>query len=73
MTTSVVGLQTNYREELRDFRLLCSKAGGLTVIVLVLMGMAMDYVVYPDEQKRFAIVRGLTSAAIGLALLSLYT
>jgi len=73
MTTSLVGLQSHYREELRDYRLLCSKAGGLTVIVLVLMGMAMDYVVYPAEQKRFAIVRVLTSAAIGLALLSLYT
>jgi two-component system sensor histidine kinase PhcS len=29
--------------------------------------------VYPAEQERFAIVRVLTSAAIGLALLSLYT
>ncbi|MFM0476443.1 ATP-binding protein [Paraburkholderia strydomiana] len=73
MTTSLGGLQSNYREELRDYRLLCSKAGGLTVIVLVLMGVALDYVVYPDEQKRFAIIRLLTSAAIGLALLSFYT
>ncbi|MGY6173487.1 sensor histidine kinase [Paraburkholderia strydomiana] len=73
MTTSLGGLQSNYREELRDYRLLCSKAGGLTVIVLVLMGVALDYVVYPDEQKRFAIIRVLTSAAIGLALLSFYT
>ncbi|MFM0057787.1 sensor histidine kinase [Paraburkholderia phytofirmans] len=73
MTTSLAGLRSNYREELRDYRLLCSKAGGLTVIVLVLMGVALDYVVYPAEQKRFAIVRVLTSAAIGLALLSLYT
>ncbi|HEX7910093.1 MAG TPA: ATP-binding protein [Paraburkholderia sp.] len=73
MTTSLVGLQSNYREELRDYRLLCSKAGGVTVIVLVLMGMAMDYVVYPAEQKYFAIVRMLTSVAIGVALLSLYT
>ncbi len=69
----MVGLQSNYREELRDYRLLCSKAGGLTVIVLVLMGVALDYVVYPGEQKRFAIVRALTSALIGLAVLSLYT
>ena len=73
MTTSLAGLHSNYREELRDYRLLCSKAGGLTVILLVLMGVAMDYVVYPAEQKRFAVVRVLTSAAIGLALLSLYT
>ncbi|WGS51677.1 ATP-binding protein [Paraburkholderia sp. D15] len=73
MTTSLTGLQSNYREELRDYRLLCSKAGGLTVILLVLMGVVLDYVVYPDEQKRFAIVRVLTSVAIGLALLSLYT
>src|SRR5471032_701249 len=73
MTTSLVGLHSNYREELRDYRLLCSKAGGLTVIVLVLMGAAMDHVVYPAEQRYFAIVRVLTSVAIGLALLSLYT
>lgn len=73
MTPSLVGLHSNYREELRDYRLLCSKAGGLTVIVLVLMGAAMDYVLYPAEQKSFAIIRVLTSAAIGLALLSLYT
>lgn len=73
MTTSLVGLQSTYREELRDYRLLCSKAGGLTVIVLVLMGAAMDYVVYPAEQKGFALLRALTSVAIGLALLSLYT
>ncbi|WP_310630370.1 ATP-binding protein, partial [Paraburkholderia sp.] len=73
MSTSLVGLQTTYREELRDYRLLCSKAGGLTVIVLVLMGMAMDYVVYPSEQRTFAFVRALTSVAIGLALLALYT
>ncbi|MBB3258315.1 two-component system sensor histidine kinase PhcS [Paraburkholderia bannensis] len=73
MTTSLVGLQSTYREELRDYRLLCSKAGGLTVIVLVLMGAAMDYVVYPAEQKGFALLRGLTSIAIALALLSLYT
>jgi two-component system sensor histidine kinase PhcS len=73
MTPSLVGLHSNYRDELRDYRLLCSKAGGLTVIVLVLMGMAMDYVVYPADQKYFALVRLLTSAAIGFALLSLYT
>ncbi|HEY2021463.1 sensor histidine kinase [Paraburkholderia sp.] len=73
MTTSLAGLYWNYREELRDYRLMCSKAGGLTVIVLVLMGVALDYVVYPAEQKCFAIVRVLTSVAIGLALLSLYT
>ena len=73
MTTSLVGLHSNYREELRDYRLLCSKAGGLTVIVLVLMGAAMDHVVYPAEQRYFAIIRVLTSVAIGLALLSLYT
>ncbi|MCC8402853.1 two-component sensor histidine kinase [Paraburkholderia sp. MMS20-SJTN17] len=73
MTTSLVGLHSNYREELRDYRLLCSKAGGLTVIVLVLMGMAMDYVLYPAEQKYFAIARILISVTISLALLSLYT
>jgi two-component system, sensor histidine kinase PhcS len=73
MTASLVGLQSSYREELRDYRLLCSKAGGVTVIVLVLMGVALDYVVYPAEQKYFAIIRVLTSVAIGLALLSLYT
>src|SRR5437868_8403315 len=71
--TSGTALRSSYREELRDYRLLCSKAGGLTVIALVLMGVALDFVVYPAEQARFAAVRALTSVAIGLALLSLYT
>lgn len=66
-------LRTGFREELRDYRLMCSKAGGVTVILLVLMGVALDRVVYPAEQVRFALVRILTSALIGLAVLVLYT
>ncbi|MGY8525902.1 sensor histidine kinase [Paracidovorax citrulli] len=70
---TAAALRSGFHEELRDYRLLCSKAGGVTVIVLVLMGVALDYVVYPDEQVRFALVRLATSLLIGLAVLVLYT
>jgi len=73
MSKAAISLQANYREELRDYRLLCSKAGGVTVILLVLLGMALDYVVYPDEQLRFGLARLLTSGAIAFALTMLYT
>lgn len=62
-----------YEAELRDFHLLSSRACGLTVIVLVLLGAALDYVVYPDAQSSFARARIITSALIALALVALYT
>ncbi len=73
MIGSAAALRSNFREELRDYRLLCSKAGGVTVIALVLMGVALDYVVYPGEQARFAFARVMTSVLIGLAVMVLYT
>jgi two-component system sensor histidine kinase PhcS len=62
---------TQYEEELREFRLVSSKAGALTAIVLVMAGVGLDYGIYPNEQFRFFVVRSVVSALIGLIYLLL--
>lgn len=64
---------TSYEEELRGYHLLSSRACGVTVIVLVLLGVVLDYAVYPQHQLAFAVARGITSACILAALALLYT
>ncbi|MGO4377947.1 sensor histidine kinase [Pseudoduganella sp. RAF53_2] len=64
---------TSYEQELSEYHLMSSRACAVTVIVLVLLGMVLDYAVYPNEMLRFAIARVVTSAAIVAALVLLYT
>jgi two-component system sensor histidine kinase PhcS len=64
---------TSYEQELSEYHLLSSRACAVTVVVLVLLGMVLDYAVYPDELLRFAIARVVTSLAIVAALVLLYT
>jgi two-component system sensor histidine kinase PhcS len=64
---------TSYEEELRGYHLMSSRACGITVIILVLLGVVLDYAVYPAHQLDFAIARGLASACILAALALLYT
>lgn len=64
---------TSYKDGLRDYHLLSSRACGITVIVLILLGMTLDYIVYPAEQAQFAWARIITSSLIAGALLVLYT
>ncbi|HVR53982.1 MAG TPA: two-component sensor histidine kinase, partial [Pseudorhodoferax sp.] len=58
-----------YEADLREFRLVSSRAGALTAIVLVLAGVGLDYGIYPDHQLQFFVARLLVSALIGLILL----
>jgi len=62
-----------YREELSGFHLMSSRACGVIVILLVLMGVVLDYAVYPERQLVFAWARLVTSGAILAALGLLYT
>jgi len=64
---------TTYEDGLRDYHLLSSRACGVTVVVLVLLGILLDYVVYPMEQSRFVWARIITSSLIAVALIALYT
>jgi two-component system sensor histidine kinase PhcS len=66
-------ISTSYEDGLQNYHLSSSRACGVTVIVLVLLGIALDYVLYPLEQSRFALARLITSLFIALALLLLYT
>lgn len=63
----------SYEEELRDYHLQCSRACGVTVIILILLGFALDFVVYPLEQGRFALARTTTCLLIAMALIVLNT
>ena len=67
------GMGPSYKEELRGYHLLASRACAVTVIVLVLLGVVLDYAIYPAEQLSFALARVLTSLAICAALALLYT
>lgn len=62
-----------YRQELSGFHLMSSRACGVLVILLVLMGVVLDYAVYPEQQQMFAWARIATSSAILAALALLYT
>jgi len=65
--------RASYEEELSGYHLLSSRACAVTVIVLVLLGIVLDYAMYPHEMLRFALVRVGTSVAILAALALLYT
>lgn len=73
MRTDAKSFHASYEEELHDYHLLSSRACGVTVIVLVLLGVVLDYAVYPAERVHFAWARIITSACIVAALASLYT
>jgi two-component system sensor histidine kinase PhcS len=64
---------SSYEDELRGYHLLSSRACGITVIVLVLLGVVLDYAVYPQQQMAFAVARIVTSVCILAALALLYT
>jgi two-component system sensor histidine kinase PhcS len=65
--------RTSYEQELSEYHLMSSRACAVTVIVLVLLGIVLDYAVYPGEMLRFALARVFTSLAIVAALVLLYT
>ncbi|MFL9913106.1 sensor histidine kinase [Paraburkholderia sp. RL17-337-BIB-A] len=58
-------LHTGYQTELADFRVTFSRGGAYTAIVLVLLGVGLDYAQYPELQTSFAVARLLVSLLIG--------
>ncbi|MFL9964931.1 ATP-binding protein [Paraburkholderia sediminicola] len=64
-------LQTGYQTELADFRVTFSRGGAYTAIVLVLLGVGLDYAQYPHLQTSFAVARLLVSLLIGGIVLML--
>ncbi|MDF3836796.1 ATP-binding protein [Cupriavidus basilensis] len=73
MLKKVASEYSNYESELREFRLLSSKAGALTAIVLVMAGVLLDYGIYPHEQLRFFLARLAISLLIGVIYVLLPT
>lgn len=57
-------LQAGYEEILRGFRFEFSRGGAYTGIALVLLGMVLDYALYPHMQMLFATVRVVVSTLI---------
>ena len=58
-------LHTGYQAELAEFRMAFSRGGAYTAIVLVLLGVGLDYAQYPQLQASFAVARLLVSLLIG--------
>ncbi len=53
-----------YHATLSDYRLKFSRGGAFTAIVLVLLGVGLDYSLYPQWQGPFGLARLLVSALI---------
>lgn len=66
-------LYEGYESELAEFRLSFSRGGAYTAIVLVMLGVGLDYGQYPQLQGSFAFARTLVSLAIAGIVLLLYT
>src|SRR5580692_2397893 len=62
---SISQLHTGYQTELAAFRVTFSRGGAYTAIVLVLLGVGLDYAQYPQLQTSFAVARLLVSLLIG--------
>ncbi|MGF6773576.1 two-component system sensor histidine kinase PhcS [Paraburkholderia sp. GAS199] len=62
---SISQLHTGYQTELAEFRVTFSRGGAYTAIVLVLLGVGLDYAQYPQLQTSFALARLLVSLLIG--------
>ncbi len=64
---------TPYHIELSQFRLTYSKAGSIVSAVLVLLGVGLDYSLYPEKFYLFAAARVLTAVVTLLIFWALYT
>lgn len=66
-------LYAGYQSELVDFRLAFSRGGAYTAIVLVLLGVGLDYGQYPQQQFAFAVARVVVSLLIAAVVMVLYS
>ncbi len=57
-------LYAGYEAVLREFRLEFSRAGAYTCVALVLLGIGLDYGLYPQMQALFAAVRVVVSILV---------
>ncbi|MFP6562215.1 sensor histidine kinase [Paraburkholderia sp. B3] len=62
---STAQLHTGYQTELADFRVTFSRGGACTAIVLVLLGVGLDYAQYPQQLISFSAARVVVSLLIG--------
>jgi two-component system, sensor histidine kinase PhcS len=66
-------LYSGYEEEIRGFRIKFSRGGAYTGIALILLGVGLDYGLYPHMQFPFATTRAFVSLLIFLVILLLKT
>ena len=59
-----------YRQELHGYLIFNSRAACLMTIILVLAGLALDHIFYPECAAEFFALRIAACMAIGLVLLS---
>lgn len=62
-----------YEAEIHHYRMISSRACAVVVIVLILLGILLDYALYPVRMGQFALARTLASLVILGALALLYT
>ncbi len=62
-----------YAKEIRDFRLEFSRAGAYTAIILIMLGIGLDYGLYPEKQYLFGAVRIVISLLTYGIILALTT
>lgn len=63
----------SYAQDMRGHHLTSSRACAVTVAVLILAGVVLDYALYPQLMTRFAIARGVATAGVLAGLALLYT
>lgn len=66
-------LHSGYQTQLANFRLQYSRTGCIVSILLVMGGVALDYVFYPEHLASFFGARVIVSLLSGVALALLYT
>ena len=57
-------VHSGYEAALRDYRLRFSRGGAWTAITLVMLGIGLDFSLYPEHKLEFALMRTLVSAGI---------
>ena len=62
-----------YHAELSEFRVIYSKAGCVTSIALVLAGITLDYMVYPQRIVELLMLRVAVAVMSGMVLAVLFT
>lgn len=65
--------KSTYEAEIQNYRMISSRACGVVVVVLIMMGILLDYALYPERMAQFALARSFASLCILAALALLYT